>query len=334
MGKLRLGIIGCGIAARELHWPAIKAHEADFEVSALANRSLSKAEALAAMIESEGWRRPACHADYRELLARHDVDVAVIALPIELNREACEAAIAAGKAVMLEKPLAHTVEDAWALVELGRAHPEFLLMVAENFRYREAYARLKAELDSGRLGEPYHAEWRAWQKVEPASNQYAKTPWRLAHRYEGGFVTDGGVHNIAALRDLFGDLEVLAARKASINPAIGRTDFLAMSFIAGGVSGLLSLAFSASGPYENELSVLCAEGRAVVRGDRLSLYSRDGGEKPYFDGILGGDGGYKAEYADLARCLREGRQPQSGFEDAYKDLETMLGALSRALEPS
>ena len=98
---LRLGLIGTGIAARLLHWPALKQMTDRYRLVAVANRTRAKAEAFADMA---GLDPGAVYSDYRDLLARQDLDVVLLALPPRLNFEVARNAAEAGLDIICQKP--------------------------------------------------------------------------------------------------------------------------------------------------------------------------------------------------------------------------------------
>jgi predicted dehydrogenase len=332
---IRLGIIGTGLAARDLHWPALAALRDEFEVVALCNRSEGKARSLAETIGSAYGRKIPYVLDVESLLALPQVEAVAIVLPIEQNREVCEAAVRARKHILVEKPLAESLENAEALVELARGASPLVMMVAENFRYRPIFRALAETLRSGEIGEPYFVEWRHWDRIDPETNPYARTAWRIDHRYEGGFVTDGGVHDVAALRDVFGDLETLGAASRSVNPAIGRTDTLAWLFHSSGrdgippLDGVFSIGFSVIGMTDSRLVVLGSRGTVLVEGGRLEVQGEapDDEKKVY---RFPDDGGYVEEYRDFHRAITTGAAPRSSFAEACSDLAAILAALKTA----
>ncbi len=134
MKQVRLGIIGCGIAARELHWPALKEMKDRFEITLVCNHTKSKAQSFSEMIGGTPYV-----TDYHEILINDDVDAVSIILPFELNLQVSEDALEAGKHVMVEKPLAGNLIDAKAMLGLDRKYRNRVMMVAENFRYRPLY---------------------------------------------------------------------------------------------------------------------------------------------------------------------------------------------------
>ncbi len=141
------------------------------------------------------------------------------------------------------------------------------------------------------------------------------------------------MHNVAALRDVFGDLRVIGATAACVNPAIGRMDTLRVLFRSEGtdrippVSGVLDLGFSVTGAAEDRLQVLGSQGMALVEGTTLTVVGGAGAlavsEHP-------DDGGYLAEHLDFRRAITTGQAPKSTFEKAYGDLASILGAIDRA----
>jgi len=334
-GPVKLGIIGCGIAANELHWPAIEALREEFEITGVCNHTQEKASRFAERVGRAYGRDIPYVLDYRDLLSSDEVDAVSVILPVELNREVCEAAAVAGKHILVEKPIAENEPSAAALLELEKMHPHLVMMVAEQFRYRRVFDDLGERVRSGAIGTPYFADWKVWQHVDPVANPFARTAWRIEHRYEGGFVTDAGVHNVAALRDLLGDLETVGATSASVNPAIGRTDTLAWLFRSEGnlgvppLSGSLHLGFSVSGAPVDRLTVLGSNGTAVVEGAGLRICAASSG-MPSEIYVHENDAGYVAEYRDFHAGIANRTHPRSTFGEAYADLITILGALRAA----
>lgn len=93
--------------------------------------------------------------DHRTLLARADVDAVVIATPAATHAQLVGEALAAGKHVLVEKPLAMRVEDAERLVALAERTGR-VLMVGHTFVYNAAVRRLKEYVDDGQLGDVFY----------------------------------------------------------------------------------------------------------------------------------------------------------------------------------
>jgi len=76
---IRLGIIGTGLIVATKHWPALSAREGEFQIVALVNRTLAKAEMLAQKIEAATGFHPATYDDYRKMLASERPDAVSLA---------------------------------------------------------------------------------------------------------------------------------------------------------------------------------------------------------------------------------------------------------------
>ena len=144
---VRVGIIGAGDFAEVCHIPGIQAHPGA-RVVALCARDRERVAALAARCGV-----PDVHTDYRELLARADIDAVTIAGPDALHAPAAIAALAAGKHVFCEKPLAMDVAEAERMVE-ARARSGRVGMVSYTFRYGHALRCMRRLLEEGALGTP------------------------------------------------------------------------------------------------------------------------------------------------------------------------------------
>ncbi|MCK6622393.1 MAG: Gfo/Idh/MocA family oxidoreductase [Calditrichaceae bacterium] len=322
MRPVKLGIIGCGIAARKLHWPALQQMADKFEITAVCNHTEAKAKSFAELAGGVPYV-----LDYRELLKREEVEAVDIILPIHLNYPATRAALEAGKHVMVEKPLAANLRQARQMLALERRFPGVKLL-AENFRYRPLFTRLKQLIDEGRIGAPYGVIWNIFLHVDAKYNPYARTEWRIHHQYPGGFVTDGGVHNVAALRLLFGEIVSGQARARSINPAIGEVDLFWMVFSTDrGVSGQLNLHYSAIGYADDSLYVFGDRGSLVVKSGEIAL-KQDGFTEQRER--IPDDNGFCEQFADFYRAIREGQAVKSTFQEGYRDLKTILAALKSA----
>ncbi len=321
MSRVKLGIIGCGIAARNLHWPALQKLQDKFEIVAVCNHTEPKAREFAEMAGGVPY-----DLDSRQLLQRPEVEAVDIVLPIELSYPVTRDALSAGKHVITEKPLAKNMEEAGEMLKLAATTP-LVTMIAENYRYRPAYLRLKEILDSGALGNVYAAVWNLWFEMK-TTNRYAQTRWRIHHQYPGGFVTDGGVHQMAALRMLTGEIVSGAAFARSVNPAIGETDTLSIQFRTDkGVDGLLNLFYTARGISRDEFLLFTTKGTVSVTGGRVIL-SIPGQDDQVEE--VPGDSGYVGEFEDFYNTIRFGSTVRSPFTEGYRDLQVILAAQEAA----
>jgi UDP-N-acetylglucosamine 3-dehydrogenase len=93
------------------------------------------------------------YREHRELLEREDLQAVVIASPENLHRQAVEDAARSGRHILLEKPIATTLEDADAIIAAAERH-KVRLMLAHILRYDVRYAQIKAAVEQGVIGRP------------------------------------------------------------------------------------------------------------------------------------------------------------------------------------
>ncbi len=163
-------------------------------------------------------------ASLEALLSAPEVAGVVIATPAETHRALVEAALAAGKPILLEKPMAHTPEEALAIAEAADAHPELTLLVGHCERFNRAYIDTKKAVDEGRVGTPRFA-WAS--RLSPL---HLNDPaWKLG-------TLDTAVHDIDILLWLIGDRPVaVSACGTTANPALSLPDHVAYQIrFAGG----------------------------------------------------------------------------------------------------
>jgi len=151
MKKYKLGIIGAGMYGKVLMHCFRQDPRAEIVWVNSASEATTKAAAVE--FEVEKWT-----LDYREVLADPAVDAAVIATPPYLHAEQLSAALAAGKHVLLEKPLAVSVESVRKIVSAVQQGPARIVLDAScrHTRLTRKFQFIKSIIDSGKLGTLYH----------------------------------------------------------------------------------------------------------------------------------------------------------------------------------
>jgi len=319
---IKLGIIGCGIAARDLHLPVLLSMKDKFRIVMVCNHTEPKARDFAQLAGGVPYT-----LDYKKLLENAEVEAVDIALPIDLNYEAVKNSMRRRKHILVEKPLAATIEEAKKLAGIEKNY-RGVLMVAENFRYSPLYLKAGEIIKEGRIGELYGAFWNVFKRIDE-KNKYAHTRWRINHKYEGGFVTDAGIHNIAVLRTICGEFTSGIASVECINPGIGKMDSMSFLFSTNGmVKGVFNNYFSVNGYNEDKLLFLGTEGSLVLEnGSRITL-KKEGEADQVFD-IPNGEG-YIEEFENFYAAIRNGVRVISTFHEAYMDLSVILSAIHSA----
>ena len=202
-----IGIIGIGMGSNVLY--INRDPHSRLQVRGLCSPTEDKVRRLA-----EQWSISYWTTDWRELIARDDIQVIGIYSPDHLHAEQALAALRAGKHVLCTKPMCTNVEDAAALVaEVDHTGLKFL--VGQTMRFDPEFANAKRLLEDGDLGEVIFAEAHY---VHDARTFFPLTPWRLQAPQDLMF--GGASHPIDLLRWFLGDVEEVHAygRKGNLTP--------------------------------------------------------------------------------------------------------------------
>lgn len=272
MSRLRIALIGAGTFVRKAHAPAYAALQERCQVVAVCSRSHESAEAVAALLPE-----PVEIYDHiPTLLAVEALDAVDIVLPIPLLPEVTAQALATGLHVVSEKPIAPTLAQAKPLLEIHRQHPGQVWMVAENWRYEEAFVRAGRLIREGAIGRPLTCDFSLQLPVAPGSPNY-RTAWRRSGDFPGGFLLDGGVHHTAGLRLVLGEVEEVGAVAAQQRDDLPPADTLcAWLRFANGVIGSYTVTYAAGSPLsDNGLHVVGSGGSLRVTSQKLILQRGD-----------------------------------------------------------
>lgn len=208
MAKHRVGIIGAGMYGKVIGKALLADGRA--EIAWTCSAGADTAGSAAAELGAARWT-----TDYRELLRDETVEAVAIATPPWLHEEQLAAALAAGKHVLLEKPMSTGAASARRMAEAARARPELLVLEAScrHTRLGPKFAIAKAAIDSGRIGEVYHIHHvcltrRTFIEWNP------RGAWAMRRATAGGGpLFDMGVYDLSFHLGLLGDSRELLARK-------------------------------------------------------------------------------------------------------------------------
>ena len=131
--KIRVGIIGCGEVTQIMHWPSLFQLADQFEVTALCDVSPLVLEELGRL-----WNVNNLATNHRELVTRQDVDAVLIANPNAFHAEVVLDAIAAGKHVLVEKPMCVTHREASQIIA-AQKNSNVVVQVGYMRRYAPAF---------------------------------------------------------------------------------------------------------------------------------------------------------------------------------------------------
>ena len=134
MSIVRVGIVGCGEVTQLMHLPSLSQLQDQFQVTALCDISPNVVTQVA-----DTWNVAKRFHDYRELVAQADVDAVLIASPNAYHAAVVLDAIAAGKHVLVEKPMCITFREADAIIAAASERPQVTVQVGYMRRYAPAF---------------------------------------------------------------------------------------------------------------------------------------------------------------------------------------------------
>jgi predicted dehydrogenase len=217
--NLQIGIVGTGIFATNNHLPTLQGLNEEFTPVAAFNRTKEKALQFAqkANIPEEN-----VHDSLESIMADDNVDVLDILLPVQYNLDALQKAVADGKPAIIEKPIAATIEDARAIVKLDQS-TDIPIIIAENWLYLKVGQIIVEQLPKigSVVGFTYH-----YTGPFNTNNVFMNTSWRLKPEHIGGYLSDGGVHQLALLTKVLGPIASVSALTKQVRETSGSDDIL------------------------------------------------------------------------------------------------------------
>ncbi len=293
MKTYNVGIVGCGGISRWAHYPFYK-NDKRVKVVAVCDIIKERAEGFV----RDCYPEAAVYTDYRDLVAREDIDCVDICTPNYLHSEIAVAAFAHGKNVFSEKPDAVSPEKAIAMKEAAEKAGK-LLMVMRNNRFADASAYMKKYIEAGRMGEIYAGRC-AWQRRRGIPG---KGGWFTTKEQSGGGpLIDLGVHMIDLAVWLMGNPTPVAVSgntfckfasndvSDSVNSNFGDkkaggtfdVEDLAMGMIRFDNGAVLQIEFSWASNVKEEHRFVELRGTKAgmlwLDGNTLEIYSEDDGQ--------------------------------------------------------
>lgn len=320
MEKVRLGYIGCGICARDLHWPALQQLKDRFEIVNVCSRTAAKAEAFAGLVGA-----PRFCTQVEELLADAEVEAVVINYPFEQNCALTQAAIAAGKHVLVEKPMAGDMEQAREMLALEQPSGP-VTMIAENFYYRKSVLTAADWIQAGKIGAPTAALVQVLSHFPRDAKWLVESDWR--RDCVGGIMLDRDVHWFAAIRTLFGEVRSAVGYQRTIRGDVGPAEQVSLHMVfENGAMGTFTDIASIVGVQQMPFILVGSEGTITIENFQRVTLQTLAGETQTVEFPEGDGGGYVEEFEDFYRAIRTGSTPRASFAQCYKDLQLGMTSL-------
>ena len=354
MSPLSVAIVGSGVISH-IHAAAIARHPR-LRITAIADPDTAANAALAAAVVALGWPEPASHADLAAALAGSEVDLVVICTPSGTHAALAELALAAGRHVVVEKPLDAGLPAARRLAAAAHAASGVCTVISQH-RFDPASAAVHDAIVDGRFGRLTSAVASiAWWRGQ---EYYDSAGWRGTWEQDGGGATmNQGVHTVDLLLWLLGEpVEVYAHAGQLAHDRIAVED-VAVATIRF-ASGALAVVHSTTAAYPGlavRLQLHGTTGSAVIHDDQLEYFHTADREA----GAVGsrGEGGASAnqvadvvplseirgaekapdafvvghlrQYDDIVAAIDDGRPPGVTVEDALLAMATVKAMYASA----
>ncbi|MEZ4729724.1 MAG: Gfo/Idh/MocA family oxidoreductase [Caldilineaceae bacterium] len=330
---IRVGILGCGRIAR-LHAQGYQAAAANAHlpeqmrsgdtaqvVVCCDEYNLELAQSMARDFGADVTQR------WQDVIARPDVDAISICLPPYQHAEIALAAAAAGKHVLVEKPMAMNLAECKTMVAAAQAAGT-VLMVGQNQRFQPEHVKIKELLDRNAIGRIVALRFDCNQFVK---YMYPPDSWIFDKaKSGGGMVAQTAVHKIDLMRHFFGEIREVAAFNGytglNLNYQPGGNEDIAallMTFESGIIGEAFYLFAAHKTPIPTttgELTIFYGEKGIIHNVLGWHIYSTEipeysGGltkleihTYPYVDSVV-------AEVRHFLECIRTGQEPLTSGRD-------------------
>lgn len=321
-----VAIVGCGSIGR-MHIRALHA-TGRARVVAVSSRQGERARAVAA---DEG-----CDfaTDPEALFARADVDLVSITSSSGSHARLALAAIAAGKHLVIEKPMAMTAAEARSIIEAAAARRVTLSVISQR-RFEPTHQAVKRALEQRALGRPLLLE--ASCAYFRTQEYYDSADWRGTIAEDGGALMNQAIHSVdlllwfgGAARQVFGRTATQTHRIEAEDLALATIDFASGAFGSIMASTSIRPGFQPSIGIYGERGTIKLEGSAVTHwtvpdvappGGETAGAASAGVASPQ----LASHEHHQAQLADVLDALEQGRAPAVTGEDGWRAVELVEG---------
>ena len=326
MSKLKFAILGCGRISTK-HVEALINNKDEAELVAvydiIEELAVDKKNQYESVIEGANVK---VYTDYNELLNDKDIDVVTIATISGYHAKHAIDCLNHDKHVLIEKPMALTLEDADKIIKLGKEKNKKICVSHQN-RFIPAVQNLKRAIDEGRFGKLIHGTARTlWNRND---EYYKQASWRGTKALDGGTLMNQCIHNIDLLLWMMGgEVERLYSETDTFIRNIETEDFgaLLMRFKNGAVGIVEGSVCVYPKNLEESLSIFGEKGTVVIKNGKIDTWvfedERDYDNFEYDESNLG----HTPLYKDFIDAIINDREPLVNGEEGKRAIEIILKA--------
>ncbi len=334
-GRVRgIGLVGIGMIAG-VQAEAIK-RLSTTRLVAVCTRDAGRAKEFAAQYGVTPY------TDYQKFLAHPELDLVSVCTPSGTHADLGIEAAAAGRHVLVEKPIEVNLARADALIEACDKHGVKLGVIFQS-RFLPSVQAIREAVEGGRLGRLMLAD--AFVKWFREPQYYAPGSWHGTLALDGGgALINQAIHTVDLLRWIVGPVERVAAFKGALRyPHLEGEDTLVASLrFANGALGMIEAATSAKPGFKRRLELSGERGTIILEGDSIATWAVDGEEPPPLVSEQLTDGsanpaaisceGHRRQIAEMVEAIAADRLPLLDGREGRKSLQLVEAIYAAARE--
>ncbi|WP_392454613.1 Gfo/Idh/MocA family protein [Chryseomicrobium aureum] len=322
---MNFAIVGCGFIAKK-HASAIENIEGA-KLVAVCDKVDTAMEFYATTYEA------ATYNELSEMLSHEDIDIVCICTPSGFHANLAVEVAEAGKHIIVEKPIAMTLEDSKKMLASAKEYRVKLAVVHPN-RYRPVVQELKKLLDSGKLGTISHANcivnWNRGQEY------YDQAPWRGTKQFDGGVLMNQAIHNLDLLLWFMGTPAEVFSMEATRLRKIEAEDVSVgvVRFESGALASIQASTTVYPQNFEESITLFGEHGTVKIGGtnalyfEHLEVAEMEEKEtielKEKVKNDPWGTPGHQWILEDMVHAIQENREPAVTGEDGEMALKLVL----------
>ncbi len=318
---LKLAFVGCGAISAH-HLDAINESAPRIKITAAIDPSRDRANAIATQTGAQVFE------SLEQGLDHGDFDAVDIMLPHDLHEQFTLEALRAGKHILLEKPIAPTLESAERILAAAQ-QVSTVFMVGENTQYWPEVVKAQQLIKEGAIGDIITARACFIDTLDDCWYTGDK-PWRNdKQRSGGGIVIDGGAHWIRPLRMWLGEIDqVIAVLDYPDKDMQGESLARALlRFESGIVAGFDAIALKSPFGPQHWWRVTASQGELAINGGfegGLMLFNKENPQGRIVQSPTGYFKSFGPQIADFEAAVLDGKALEAGPEQALGELRTAL----------
>ncbi|MHC8514321.1 Gfo/Idh/MocA family protein [Sporosarcina sp. ITBMC105] len=322
---MNFAIVGCGFIAKK-HANAIRNIESA-NLIAVCDRV---SELMEPYIVEYG---ATPYNDLEEMLKNFEIDVISICTPSGSHAAIAELAAQYGKHIIVEKPIAMTLEEADRIITSAEINNVKLAVVHPN-RFRPVVLKLNEIMKKNILGPISHAlcivNWNRGQ------DYYNQSPWRGTKEHDGGVLMNQAIHNLDLLLSFMGNPTEIFSMEATRFHEIEAEDVSTgiIRFESGALATVQASTNVYPKNYEESITLFCKKGTVKIGGSNALYFEtldiqdlEDSEIERYINEIKAdpwGTTGHEQIIRDIMAAIQENRQPAVSGKEGKKALELVL----------